>query len=85
MLNVFAGKVRKTGFFQKAGFPGNSERIFCIYYRMMVRLAAPVVTQLSGGEAYRLYGEMSCFECVTDHRHTDECFENSVRLREVVG
>jgi hypothetical protein len=29
---VFAGKVRKTGFFQKAGFPGNSDRIFGIYY-----------------------------------------------------
>jgi hypothetical protein len=23
MLTVFAGKVRKTGFFQKAGFPGD--------------------------------------------------------------
>jgi hypothetical protein len=33
MIKVFAGKVRKTGFFQKAGFPGNSERIFGIYYR----------------------------------------------------
>ena len=31
MINVFSGKVRKTGFFQKAGFPGNSERIFGIY------------------------------------------------------
>jgi hypothetical protein len=31
MINVFAGKVRKTGFFQKAGFPGNSVRIFGIY------------------------------------------------------
>jgi hypothetical protein len=30
-INVFAGKVRKTGFFQKAGFPGNSDRIFGIY------------------------------------------------------
>jgi transposase len=30
MINGFAGKVRKTGFFQKAG---NSERIFGIYYR----------------------------------------------------
>jgi uncharacterized protein (DUF362 family)/Pyruvate/2-oxoacid:ferredoxin oxidoreductase delta subunit len=27
VLEVFAGKVRKTGFFQKAGFPGNSEKI----------------------------------------------------------
>jgi hypothetical protein len=34
MIKVFAGKVRKTGFFQKAGFPGNSERIFGINYRM---------------------------------------------------
>jgi hypothetical protein len=33
MIKVFAGKVRKTGFFQKAGFPGNSERIFGIYYK----------------------------------------------------
>ena len=33
MINVFTGKVRKTGFFQKAGFPGNSERIFGIYYK----------------------------------------------------
>jgi hypothetical protein len=32
MIKVFAGKVRKTGFFQKAGFPGNSEIIFGIYY-----------------------------------------------------
>jgi hypothetical protein len=32
MIKVFAGKVRKTGFFQKTGFPGNSERIFGIYY-----------------------------------------------------
>jgi hypothetical protein len=32
MINVFSGKVRKTGFFQKAGFPGGSERIFGIYY-----------------------------------------------------
>ena len=32
MIKVFAGKVRKTGFFQKAGFPGNSERIFGIHY-----------------------------------------------------
>jgi hypothetical protein len=32
MINVFAGKVRKTGFFQKAGFPGNSETIFGIYF-----------------------------------------------------
>ena len=29
--NVFSGKVRKTGYFQKAGFPGNSERILGIY------------------------------------------------------
>jgi hypothetical protein len=32
MIKVFAGKVRKTGFFQKAGFPGDSERTFGIYY-----------------------------------------------------
>jgi hypothetical protein len=32
MRKVFAGKVRKTGFFQKAGFPGDSDRIFGIYY-----------------------------------------------------
>jgi hypothetical protein len=31
MLEVFAGKVRKTGFFQKAGFPGNSDNNFGIY------------------------------------------------------
>ena len=34
MISVFAGKVRKTGFFQKAGFPGNSERILGIYYNL---------------------------------------------------
>jgi acetate---CoA ligase (ADP-forming) subunit alpha len=33
MIKAFAGKVRKTGFFQKAGFPGDSQRIFSIYYR----------------------------------------------------
>jgi hypothetical protein len=33
MLEVFAGKVRKTGFFQKAGFSGNSDRNFGIYYK----------------------------------------------------
>jgi hypothetical protein len=33
MIKVFAGKVRKTGFFQKAGFPGNSDRIFGICYK----------------------------------------------------
>jgi hypothetical protein len=33
MMKVFARKVRKTGFFQKAGFPGNSEGIFGIYYK----------------------------------------------------
>jgi hypothetical protein len=33
MLTVFAGKVRKTGFFQKAGFPGNSDKNFGIYYK----------------------------------------------------
>jgi hypothetical protein len=27
MIEVFAGKVQKTGFFQKPGFPGISERI----------------------------------------------------------
>jgi hypothetical protein len=27
MIKVVAGKLRKTGFFQKAGFPGDSERI----------------------------------------------------------
>jgi hypothetical protein len=32
MIKVFSGKVRKTGFFQKAGFPGNSDRIFGICY-----------------------------------------------------
>jgi hypothetical protein len=32
MIKVFAGKVRKTGFFQKAGFPGNSDTIFGICY-----------------------------------------------------
>jgi hypothetical protein len=32
MIKVFAGKVRKTGFFQKAGFPGNSDRFFGICY-----------------------------------------------------
>jgi hypothetical protein len=32
MIKVFAGKFRSTGFFQKAGFPGDSERIFGIYY-----------------------------------------------------
>jgi hypothetical protein len=32
MIKVFAGMVRKAGFFQKAGFPGNSERIFGIYH-----------------------------------------------------
>jgi arylformamidase len=31
MLEVFAGKVRKTGFFQKAGFPGNSDKKIGIY------------------------------------------------------
>jgi hypothetical protein len=36
MINVFAGKVRKTGFFQKAGFPGSSERIFGIYYNQVI-------------------------------------------------
>jgi hypothetical protein len=36
MINVFAGKVRKTGFFQKPGFPGNSERIFGIYYNQLI-------------------------------------------------
>jgi hypothetical protein len=33
MIKAFAGKVRKTGFFQKAGFPGDSERIFGICYK----------------------------------------------------
>jgi hypothetical protein len=28
MIKVFAKKVRKTGFFQKAGFPGNLESNF---------------------------------------------------------
>jgi hypothetical protein len=37
---VFAGKVRKTGFFQKAGFPGNSERIFGIYYNHREKLGS---------------------------------------------
>jgi hypothetical protein len=32
MLEVFAGKVRKTGFFQKAGFPGNPDNNFGIHY-----------------------------------------------------
>jgi hypothetical protein len=32
MLEVFAGKVRKTGFFQKAGFPGNADKNSGIYY-----------------------------------------------------
>ena len=42
MIKVFAGKVRKTGFFQKAGFPGNSERIFGIYYNLgILILRAP--------------------------------------------
>jgi hypothetical protein len=31
MLEVFVGKVRKTGFFQKAGFPGNSDKNLGIY------------------------------------------------------
>jgi hypothetical protein len=30
MLEVFAGKVRKTGFCQKAGFPENSDKNFGI-------------------------------------------------------
>jgi hypothetical protein len=33
MLEVFAGKVRKTGFFQKAGFPENSDKNFGTCYR----------------------------------------------------
>jgi hypothetical protein len=32
MLEVFDGKVRKTGFFQKAGFPGNTDKNFGIYH-----------------------------------------------------
>jgi hypothetical protein len=31
MKIIFAGKVLKTGFFQKAGFQGNSERILGIF------------------------------------------------------
>jgi hypothetical protein len=45
MTKVFAGKVRKTGFFQKAGFPGDSDRIFGIYYIDREGVARP---QLSG-------------------------------------
>jgi hypothetical protein len=33
MLEVFAGKVRKTGFFQKAGFPENSDKNFGTCYK----------------------------------------------------
>jgi hypothetical protein len=40
MIRVFAGKVRKTGFFQKPGFPGNSEGIFGIYYDQSLVLLA---------------------------------------------
>jgi hypothetical protein len=39
MIKVFAGKVRKTGFFQKAGFPGDSERTFGIYYNRLPAFA----------------------------------------------
>jgi hypothetical protein len=35
MIKVFAGKVRKTGFSQKAGLPGNSEKIFGIFYKSL--------------------------------------------------
>jgi hypothetical protein len=33
MLEVFAGKVRKTGSFQKSGLPGNSDRSLGTYYK----------------------------------------------------
>jgi hypothetical protein len=35
MIKVFAGKVRKTGFFQKAGFPGAK-----ITFRLNIRIEA---------------------------------------------
>jgi hypothetical protein len=41
MIKVFAGKVRKTGFFQQAGFPGNSERMLGIYYTRRARRFFP--------------------------------------------
>jgi hypothetical protein len=53
MIKVFAEKVWKTGFVQKAGFPSNSERIFGIYpmfSRLMVtgpRTAEPLLVKLS--------------------------------------
>jgi hypothetical protein len=53
MINVFAGKVRKTGFFQKAGFPGNSDRIFGICYnnqKLWTMLAESVVDVLVKGQ-----------------------------------
>jgi hypothetical protein len=42
MTKVFAGKVRKTGFFQKAGFPGDPDRIFGIYYKQVDLVGRPV-------------------------------------------
>jgi hypothetical protein len=36
MLEVFAGKVRKTGFFQKAGFPGIRTKILAFTIKEIV-------------------------------------------------
>jgi hypothetical protein len=54
MIKVFAGKVRKTGFFQKAGFPGNSDRIFGIYY-MQFTCVSPEENVAFPGAAIEAY------------------------------
>jgi hypothetical protein len=55
MIKVVAGKVRKTGFFQKAGFPGDSERILGICYKTAVALgpARPTSFDLKKGSVFR--------------------------------
>jgi hypothetical protein len=44
---VFSGKVRKTGFFQKAGFPGNADKNFGIYYNGYVWVSFQLVIRAS--------------------------------------
>jgi hypothetical protein len=47
MSEVFAGKVRKTSFFQKAGFPGNSDKKFGIYYNVQDFLGRDFLQKVS--------------------------------------